>query len=83
MGGLAMKGRDKAVEIDEYQYWTRRESELREAANQAASQRARTVALMHASGSSYGRIAQIIGLSRSAVQKLVERGRAADSVADV
>lgn len=52
---------------------TEREARLREAADEAASERALIVADMHRAGMSYGKIAEQIGLSRSRVQQLVER----------
>ena len=55
---------------------TEKESQLRQAADEAAWERARALAEMHRSGMSYGKIAEATGLSRARVQQLVERARA-------
>lgn len=55
---------------------TEKESRFRQAADEAARERAWALAEMHRSGMSYGKIAEVTGLSRARVQQLVERDRA-------
>lgn len=54
---------------------TERESMRRIEADQAAEDRASALAEMHELGASYGKLAELVGLSRARVQQLVERGR--------
>lgn len=60
--------------MNAYTKATKLEAKYRRAADDAASERARALAQMHAEGMSYGAIAEATGLSRSRVQQLVERG---------
>ena len=62
--------------ITTYLEATEKESQLRQAADEAAWERAWALAEMHRSGMSYRKIAEATGLSRARVQQLVERARA-------
>ena len=69
------KGKQVTDLITKYRRATGREARLRIEADQAAAERSRTLAALHALGLSYAQIADDTGLSRARVQQLVERGR--------
>lgn len=59
--------------LTKYRRATGREARLRIEADQAATERSKTLSEMHSGGMSYAKIAEATGLSRSRVQQLVER----------
>lgn len=65
------------MNLQAYNKATIREARLRKVAETAGADRAIALANLHRAGWSYGEIAKETGISRSRVQQLVERGRAA------
>lgn len=62
-----------------YKRATAQETKARQSADKAARSRAEAVAALHFTGLSYGRIASLLGLSRSRIQQLVEKGNALEA----